>query len=832
MSDPASSRFSTVTEEISTDDAFREEVQWIWSDEHIHKRRTDGSPSHYEVRRFRRSLHVTDPSVQRLIVHASADSRYVLYLNGQTVLRGPAKGDVRHHFFESADLSEHLLPGENVLSALVMDYSTVATYPPELGAPTSIMTMSGGLLVQARLIDSNDSVVENISTDQRWSVSIDRSYRFQAEQNRYGGFVGYFEDVDFAKVPVGWRLPGFAEDKSWERATELYPALRYEEILDYQSPYGLMPRMIPQLELLEGQRFTDLFLHGGADAPSAWEALVSRSGNVAIPPRSSEAVVLDAGALQSGYPRLRFSGGMDATIRLTYAEALRISWDTEGAEVLGKPEFFANLSWNYADETSGWTFDRRGTVTGWCDIVRPSGEATEYSPFHWRTFRYILVEIQTADETISLHDLRYDYTGYPYRLDATFSSSEPAYDKFWEISNRTLQLCSHETFEDCPYYEQMQYTGDAVITSQLAMAIAGDYDLTRQTLYHFDWSRLPEGVTQSRYPSREQQVIPSWALHWISMVKNYYMYSGDRETIAAMRRGVLSVLEWFRDQCDVTELPARIPFWNNVDWCPWWDRGQPPGWESGPTCVISSQFVHGLREAAWIEEQVGHKGRAEELRAEAEERAKAVHRTFWDGSDGLYRDNVVDRKVSQYGQAWAIYSGVASHEQYNVLSKRFPHDSELAPVSFFGTYYVILALRQMGADSLIPPLLDPWHEMAESGLSTWAEETAYWRSLCHVWSAHPSLLFLNTVVGLLPTVPGCRQVTVAPHPLGISHAEGSICTPHGQARATWSIVDSEFLLRVELPPGVSGRAVVPSGASIEIGPEGLDERFSLDPAAR
>jgi hypothetical protein len=133
----------------------------------------------------------------------------------------------------------------------------------------------------------------------------------------------------------------------------------------------------------------------------------------------------------------------------------------------------------------------------------------------------------------------------------------------------------------------------------------------------------------------------------------------------------------------------------------------------------------------------------------------------------------------------------------------------------------------MGADHAIPPLLDPWYEMAESGLSTWAEETAYWRSLCHVWSAHPSLYFLNTVVGLRPTAPGCRALVVEPHPSGLAHAEGSIATPRGPARAAWSREGNAFRITIALPEGTTAQARLPGGRRMEVGPEGLDTTVSV-----
>src|ERR1700722_5285999 len=57
------------------------------------------------VLHFRRSLQLASkPS--RYVVHVSADNRFVLYVNGQRVGDGPARGDLAHWRYETFDLSE------------------------------------------------------------------------------------------------------------------------------------------------------------------------------------------------------------------------------------------------------------------------------------------------------------------------------------------------------------------------------------------------------------------------------------------------------------------------------------------------------------------------------------------------------------------------------------------------------------------------------------------------------------------------------------------------------------------------------------------------------
>src|SRR4051812_45536554 len=111
---PASRRERVLLRRMSL--PFVQRASWIWSAEGTHARPPpgDASPSHYQVRLFRRTFEVPDALIAQLQVHVSADSRYLFYCNGQLIGRGPAKGDVNHHFYETIDLTARLQEGRNV----------------------------------------------------------------------------------------------------------------------------------------------------------------------------------------------------------------------------------------------------------------------------------------------------------------------------------------------------------------------------------------------------------------------------------------------------------------------------------------------------------------------------------------------------------------------------------------------------------------------------------------------------------------------------------------------------------------------------------------------
>ena len=88
----------------------------------------------------------------------------------------------------------------------------------------------------------------------------------------------------------------------------------------------------------------------------------------------------------------------------------------------------------------------------------------------------------------------------------------PELEKILEIGWRTARLCATETYMDCPYYEQLQYIGDARIQAMVSLYNSGDDRLVRNALDLMDHSRMAEGITLSRYPSNSPQQIPTFSL--------------------------------------------------------------------------------------------------------------------------------------------------------------------------------------------------------------------------------------------------------------------------------------------------------------------------------
>ncbi|MBE6802536.1 MAG: glycoside hydrolase [Ruminococcaceae bacterium] len=206
---------------IPTEEKTDWNAQWIWDKDNL---------TENNVWMCLNKKVTLDKKPEELIAHISADSKYWLYINGETVVfegnvkRGPEKNG---GYYDSLDIAPYLKKGENSICALVWFWDNETSYSYSSSG-------QGGFLFEA--------IGENITitSDKSWKVKRNSAY------------------IDSALYPPNYRLPEYSiyydareeignwinEDydfSSWENATEY--------ALGGEGAYGkLYPRGIPFLK--------------------------------------------------------------------------------------------------------------------------------------------------------------------------------------------------------------------------------------------------------------------------------------------------------------------------------------------------------------------------------------------------------------------------------------------------------------------------------------------------------------------------------------------------------------------------------------------------------
>lgn len=734
-------------------------AQWIW------RRKQAVDESEYLL--FRKSVVYSRPPIKAEIT-VTADSCFVLYINGERLLRGPTKSDLSLRYTDTVDLAPHLRQGENVLAAEVIHYPGNRHLANEFKAgPTALMSsMQGGLMIDGDPAWRTDASYHCLPLE---------AYRFTSVADTDLIYMGHFEDVDGALYPAGWKEAGYREE-NWKPAVEITENSPYI-MGGLANVWQVEPNPIPRPyeEKVSLQRVTRC----SASAASQAQHLLAGEW-LELPAGEDAWIELDAGEYRTAFPEWEIEGGRGAEICLIYAESY--GFDRDGKYIKAA-----------RDDCS-----REGSyLKGGRDVYRPDGRRQNYCPFHYRAFRFIRVEIHGGGQAVKIRLKAVWQTGYPLAVQSRFHSDAGWMDRIWEVSLRTLKSCMYDTYMDCPYYERMQYLMDTRLEALYGFAVSRDDRLARKALRDFYNVQLPNGLLPCHSPANILQIIPTFTFYWIMMLHDHYRYFGDKRLIEGYYPGVEKALAYFTDRLNGQRLLADTGFWQFVDWTADWERGVPVKSTDEINVIHTLMLVFALRQGAELAEVIGRSDCAGHYWQLAEEIGGAVNRYAYDEVRGLYTDTVGRPQWSQHAQVWAVLSGVAEGERARTILQAAMENPDAAKCSFCMQYFLFRALEKAGLYALTRKQWLLWEQMLEMGVTTWPEDPVNWRSDCHAWSAVPLQELMSCGVGLRPAEPGFARVHIAPRMYWLGSCEGSCMTPYGRVTASWRVTDGCLTVQAE-----------------------------------
>src|SRR5260221_5305645 len=685
------------------------------------------------VLHFRKTIELAGVP-EHFVVHVSADNQFILCVNGREAEPGPSRGDLAHWRYETYDIAQMLHAGKNTLAAIVWNFG-------KHGAIAQISDRTGFLLHGA------GEAERSVDTNATWEVEIEKG--INTVRQKVKGYYAAEPGLRIDGEKFDWDASK-AEDPrtgNWTKAVTLgRGALREER--DAPNNWQLISDALPAMEMAEVPTGSVVRASGVAAKTGAPMA------GFTLGVRTKVSLLLDNGELTTGYPVLAVSGGRGATIRLAYAEAL---YDEKGRkgnrnEIAGKH------------------------IEGIVDEFLPGGGAAtrEFTPLSWRTWRYLQIDVETADAPMTVRGLETWFSAYPFVEKGYFHSNDSSLESIWKIGWRTARLDAHDTYMDTPYWERLQYIGDTRIQALISYTVAGDDRLGRQAIEAFNDSRVTDGLTTSRYPSSLTQMIPTFSLMWVGMVHDFWMYRGDADFVRGQVAGTRTALDWFLRRQRADGLLGKISWWPFVDWGADFVDGVPPQEEDGGSAVMTLQFVEALRYGAELERAFGDVPVAEKYERAAARAAEAVKKLCWDEQRGSLADTPKQRHFSQHANILGVWLDVIPGErQKEVLQKilsrsdaGFSATNEppaMTLATYYFRFYLARAAEHAGLGDEYLRLLGPWRTMVQLGLTTWAESPEPTRSDSHAWSAHPNFDLLRIVAGIPPKTPGVLGGGVEPH---------------------------------------------------------------------
>ncbi len=747
------------------------DTRWIWTPDW--NEQVNGSPV---LMRFRRAFDLP-ARPERMELRVSADTRYKLYVNGQFAELGPARGDLRVWYVDTVDIAPYLRAGRNLIAVEVLRYP---------------LAYRGGNFGMARTATPGLFVEDEgglLSADARWKCKPASGFRITRESPGFAPLMFMENDVGDAR-DMGWKTADY-DDGDW-LAARPYSVM---EINEAACPGDLSPRPIPYLKR-EPKRFADVMPTCQADVARRFAGMLRGEGSVRVPAGQTLSVELDAGELTTGYLSLRLAAGAGARVTLLLSEG----YVQKQFRRPGIPQKGDRCDWE------------NGVLHGMTDKYRPCGVGTEqapeaFEPFWFRTFRFVRLTVEAGGEDCVICGLDYLETGYPLEVKTTCEASDPSLAGVWDISLRTLKRCMHETYEDCPFYEQLQYAMDSRSEILYTYAVSGDDRLARQCMEAFRLSQRADGLLNACYPHWGPNVIPGFSIYYILMVHDHMMYFGDRKLIKNHLGCIDGILNYFDERIEPRGIVGKTGghiserYWSFIDWAaPWGETvGTPPSGLRAPITMESLLYVMGLQHAAELCVFIGRGDTAAEYRRRAAALQRAINAHCRD-EDGFYLDSPGIRAYSQHCQVFALLTDTVSMEEGRPLLLSTLEDSErFAQCTVAAMFYVFRALEKVGCYERTERLWDVWRAMLGKHLTTCVEDGTDERSDCHAWGALLLYELPAVILGVRPAAPGYAKALVAPQPGYLDWAKGDVTTPLGTVHVEWTNENGALRAAVAVP---------------------------------
>lgn len=751
---------------------------------------------------FRAWFELDASSPDDAILEISADTSFAVWLNGRRLPGNNYADYPRQRTFSLLEIpAESLRPGRNLLAVQVY-FAGLDSYTVLAGRP----------YLKARIRQRNRIIIQS---DSSWLCCLDRAYAAgRAETLTLQIGCKYRFD---ARLAEDWQDPNGNTGPDWRQA-RLLPA---DEAAWWSD---MRPRPVPLM--LEA---------APPDTRSAGQGLLRRQHDLGLPGKNCYADFLRPlpAAVAFTEDSCRATGNWQQKRPLTFVH------DTS-AELLFRPcpDEDANGYYLIVDlerESCGYLTFRLTAAAGTCiDMVhgehlrdgRVCGDMGRYdfgdqficrdglNAFtHWHRrygARYLELHCTATGNTPpAIAFVGLVPVDLPLPTPAEFCCEDRLQLHIRQLAIDTLRLCMHEHYEDCPWREQAMWTYDSRMQMLFGYYVWGNYDYVDAALDLIARSDNGSDYLAKVAPGQaSRRPIPSFTLVWPAALHELSLYSGS---LAAASRH-LPVMDRIID-CALqrTDADGRLyhagtnpDLWNFYEW-----SGSLNALDHFPQAPYNIYLYECLQAAADLHQNLGHAKRSQTLRQKARELAQAIDETFWDESKGIYSALRPGEHPHDYEhiQAIMLANNLVPDAKIPRLHQAI-QNGRLIPNSFGSFRYLLDALMQ-GTPDTRRQITDTLNRMFEpvalaGATSLWetfagANDFSGNGSLCHAWSSITPYACGKYRLGITPLTPGFKTFAVKPYPGELSHAAGTVPTPHGPIRVAWQLSGGALCLQVAHP---------------------------------
>ena len=702
-------------------------------------------------------------------LHLFADSRYILWINGRYVLRGPCRFDPQAPEFDSVSIAEYLLKGRNSIAVLVHHYhdGRATDDPTPLNGRT--MRHAPGLAARLEWTDGTGANRAVLATDTTWRATT--RTRFKPSEISWGSIP---DNIDARLDSGDWTQVSF-DDSNWDAATSV----------DGNLWGNLAPRVIPLLretELEPPRVIKQTGVDDGTPRPLA--------SVLPLHLTTGQEIILDAGQMTVAYDVIEIDAEEGAGLEIRHGGGFRNG----------------NLDEVYAPN----------------QYVAKAGRQT-YLSGDVQGFRYLAIRVTSG--RVDVHSIKVVQRLYPFDRIGRFSCNDPALNELWTRSVRTVQLCSEDGYEDCTARERTEWMGDAALseypTTRVALATRdadgsvryGDPRLIRNMLRHIAQSQQPDGRLKAHHPSNRWDIhgyIEDYACLWVQTLRAYYDQTGDRVLARELWPNLVRQLQWFLEHRTANGLvkAREFVFFDN-----------PLSYKECEGATLNAYLFGTLNDAAYLADALGESEPARQYRGAANDLQRDFNQQLWDASKNSYHGGIMNdakTETTAFAAMTALHYGIVPQDRReSVLQYLVANRKQVGTP--FTHYFVFDALYRAQSPDMDRLALDVMRERWAPTLARKDLDTVFegfdGGALCHNMGATPAYALSAWTLGVRCERPAAdNEIRIEPHLGDLASAEGVVVTPFGPVPVSWTKNEDsqELKFRFEVPAGAHAIVSLPA----------------------
>jgi len=782
--------------------------RWIW------RKKKDRSQNRYLAFQREFSLGRVPAEAQLRI---SAYSHYQVAINGVAVGRGPDPSSHRRYYYDTYDVRSCLRRGRNVINVLAYAFGPKLPWPETSYLPGEYGWLRFELACRtgrgrSRFIGSDNDC--RVRSADAWSRGAPGYTELRA---------AYKEYYDAHRFGYDALSPSETRSREWRRAVELSPS-------DLKYDYVFHPKEIKPFEWRDRFPAAAYTIDGGFaygfTAQRGWQI---ENPEVLVPGYPVEDYYEIGRKGEPNFPRRRVEADPEnrCMIRKSPGCGAPSLWVDFGGMQYGTLHLELEtaapgtvIDIGYGESPHITYVDRYTTRKG----------NQVFSPYHFRAGRYVMLTFSRIAAPIILRGLRFRRCDYAVRPNPNpFACSSGLLNRIESASVNTLRLNMHSHFEDCPWREQKMYLGDMYVEALACYYTWGEYDYMQKNLTQMAARNRADGwISSGPGCPRGGSLIVDFPVHFVMELRDYYLFSGDRNTLEALYPQAVKVLENYLNmglrRKGLVDIGKADSFanWCVINWNDVVKKG-----ECAPlNFLVLRAFAAAADMAEWLNRP---NDRAKFVRIVGPFR-RAMDRAFWNPAKGMYRDGRYRGKAIEHysteTNTLAILSGLPDKRKTRRILKAFREGrlSLETPTAYFNAF-VAESLFRSGRTAMALQLIETyWGRMLERGAD------AFWEtllprtpdgshppksvSLCHGWASGPAYLLPAYVMGIRPLGPGFERFSVDPQLSGLTAASVSVPSPHGPIVARYEKGTLHVIHSRRTTPVISKKPGLPPGARV------------------